>query len=412
MKEVQENQEKEKMMKLIYEVQDHFINDSKDSKLMVKLHTDYENEATKQEILKAARREFSLRKVSEEQMELYIHMFEEYMWRYYVIEPLINDDNITDINLYNEEHVTVLTGDNKRYVTDVKFHDRNDYLRFIRVTALKNEVNLSHINAQQVFVDATSNEKYKMRIDISTELINCSGSPYMHIRKNPKQKYQTEDLVHMGTMSEAEMDYIIQRFNEGTGMLIVGEGNSGKSTLLNALLDKADHNKKILVTQESDGELFTDPNKDGHPDILFQHLIQNRGEGGVNYLLGDLIEKGLVSDFNMFIIGEVKDNLSASKLLNASFTGAQAVTTLHGPDEFAGIEKMADYVCQGTGYRYAEALKLLRTFETIVFMKKRKLAGIAEIKGWDYKNERLLIEPADIMKGNLSDFLLTVEGWR
>ena len=78
----------------------------------------------------------------------------------------------------------------------------------------------------------------------------------------------------------------------------------------------------------------------------------------------------------MFIIGEVKDNLSASKLLNASFTGAQAVTTLHGPDEFAGIEKMADYVCQGTGYRYAEALKLLRTFETIVFMKKRKLAGI------------------------------------
>ena len=65
----------------------------------------------------------------------------------------------------------------------------------------------------------------------------------------------------------------------------------GKSTLLNALLDKADHNKKILVTQESDGELFTDSKNGGHPDILFQHLIQNRGEGGVNYLLGDLIER-------------------------------------------------------------------------------------------------------------------------
>ena len=142
MQEVQENQEKEKMMELIYEVQDHFINDFKDSKLMVKLHTDYENEITKQEILKAARREFSLRKVADKQMELYIHAFEEYMWRYYVIEPLINNDTITDINLYNEEHVTVLTKDNKRYVTDVKFHDRNDYLRFIRVTALKNEVKI------------------------------------------------------------------------------------------------------------------------------------------------------------------------------------------------------------------------------------------------------------------------------
>lgn len=114
------------------------------------------------------------------------------------------------------------------------------------------------LKAQQVFVDGTSNEKYKLRIDISTEFLNCSKVPYMHIRKNPKTKYQTEDLVRMGVMSEEEMDFIIERFNHGSGMLIVGEGNSGKSTLLNALLDKANHNKKILVAQESDGELFTD----------------------------------------------------------------------------------------------------------------------------------------------------------
>lgn len=393
-------------MNYIYEVQDHFINDPKDSKLMIKLHTDYNNDAVKKEILKIARNEFMLRKVRKEEIDDYVSTFETYMWKYYIIEPLLQNPEITDINLYNENHVTILTGDNKRNVSDVKFQDRKDYERFIRVTALKNEVNLSNVNAQQVFVDSTSNEKYKLRIDISTEFLNCSGIPYMHIRKNPKTKYQTEDLVRMGVMSEEEMDFIIERFNHGSGMLIVGEGNSGKSTLLNALLDKANHNKKILVAQESDGELFTDYENGGHPDILFQHLVKNNGEGSIQYNLGALIEKGLVSDFNMFIIGEIKDGDAAAMLLNASFTGAQAVATLHGPNEISGIEKAADYICQGSRYQYKEALKYLRTFETIIFMKKRKLGGIATIQGWNAGKEELIIKSVQIRPKRLKDYLI------
>lgn len=393
-------------MNYIYEVQDHFINDPKDSKLMIKLHTDYNNDMIKQEILKIAKNEFILRKVRKEDLDDYVSAFETYMWKYYIIEPLLQNPEITDINLYNENHVTILTGDNQRSVSDVKFHDRKDYERFIRVTALKNEVNLSNVNAQQVFVDGTSNEKYKLRIDISTEFLNCSKVPYMHIRKNPKTKYQTEDLVRMSVMSEEEMNFIIERFNNGSGMLIVGEGNSGKSTLLNALLDKANRNKKILVAQESDGELFSNYENGGHPDILFQHLVKNNGEGSIQYKLGDLIEKGLVSDFNMFVIGEIKDGDAAAMLLNASFTGAQAVATLHGPDEIAGIEKAADYICQGSRYKYKEALKYLRTFETIVFMKKRKLGGIASIQGWDARKEELIIKQVQIRPKKLKDYLI------
>lgn len=124
-------------MNYIYEVQDHFINDPKDSKLMIKLHTDYNNDAVKKEILKIARNEFMLRKVRKEEIDDYVSTFETYMWKYYIIEPLLQNPEITDINLYNENHVTILTGDNKRNVSDVKFQDRKDYERFIRVTALK-----------------------------------------------------------------------------------------------------------------------------------------------------------------------------------------------------------------------------------------------------------------------------------
>ena len=194
------------------------------------------------------------------------------------------------------------------------------------------------------------------------------------------------------------MAYCIERFNNGSGFLIVGQGNSGKSTLLNALLDKLSHDKKALVTQESDGELSTDPKNGGHPDMLFQKLVITGVEGGVEYELGDLVEKGLVSDFNMMVIGEIKEAKSAAKLLNASFSGTQAAATVHGPDEISGIEKLADYVHQGTGYSMDECLKMLRTFETVVFMENRKLGGIATIKGWDNEKKQLIIEKVEFYK--------------
>lgn len=387
-------------MQYIYEVQEHFITNTKDAKLLVKLHTNYNNDSVKNEILKIAQNEFLLRKVKHDEMEAYLNAFETYMWKYYKIEPLLESDEYTDIALYAYDHVTVRTVDNQRIVTDIRFEDEKDFDRFIRVTALKNEVQLSAVNALKVFVDTTSNDKYKLRIDISTEFVNCSGNKYMHIRKNPKEKYQTEDLVTMGVMSQEEMDYIVDRFNNGSGLLISGQGNSGKSTLFNALLDKLSHDKKALIVQESDGELFTDPNNGGHPDILFQKLVMAGAEGGVEYGLGDLVEKGLVSDFNLIGIGEIKDAKAAAKLLNASFTGHQVVTTCHGPDEFAAIEKLADYLHQGTGYSINECLKMLRTFETIIFMKNRKLGGISHIKGWDNEKKQLIIEPVTFHNAN------------
>ena len=57
-------------------------------------------------------------------------------------------------------------------------------------------------------------------------------------------------------------------------------------------------------------------------------------------------------------------------------------------------------------YQYKEALKYLRTFETIIFMKKRKLGGIATIQGWDAGKEELIIKSVQIRPKRLKDYLI------
>lgn len=399
--------EQEKNIQIIRDVQEYFIVTPDKAKLITQLHSNKNHvDEVKKKIMDAAREQFRIRGIVDaEQMQKICREFEEYMWGYSVIRPLLDDKRITDIATYAKDHITVKTVDGKRYSMDkIRFPTEKDYKSFIHVIALRNEVNLSSINAQQVFTDNNGHPDFKLRIDISTELVNSSGMPYMHIRKSPKSKYSTEDLVEMGAFSSEQMNYLINRFNYGQGMLIIGENNSAKTTLLNALLDKMHRNNKMLISQETD-ELYTN-----HPDALFQHLVKKNGEGGVSYSLGDLIEKGLVSDINMFIIGEIKEGSSAASLLKGSFTGGQVATTVHGPSLRGGIEKLGDYVMEETRYTFEETMRFLRTFETLVFMKDRKCIDIGKVTGWNAKKKQLDIEtihfPEERKSYELSDFCM------
>ena len=66
-----------------------------------------------------------------ETIEDELEKLEKYIWGYYVIEDLINDDNISDIKIYSEDNVRIkMFG--KRFSGNVKFRDANDYRRFRR----------------------------------------------------------------------------------------------------------------------------------------------------------------------------------------------------------------------------------------------------------------------------------------
>lgn len=299
-----------------------------------------------------------------------------------VLEPLINDKSISDIKVISPYKIRVKRY-GRRLTSNLHFRSDEDYWRFLEGIAIRNHTDLSPYNAIQNFTDKTSNKNCIMRFNICTPLVNSVPYPYLHIRKINKEKYTIEQLINEGMLDIKTASYLLDKVKNGRGMLFTGKGASGKTTLMNTLLDYIPFNNSGLVIQENE-ELFTKV----HPDLMFQHIVTSRKQGQLQYDLKDLARNGLLTDLDYFIIGEIKGG-EALYFLNAAYTGHKCMASCHGASATQAMNKLADYVKYESDYSKEDALKMLQSLEVIVFMKNFKVAEIAEVIGWDDEKKDL-----------------------
>lgn len=300
----------------------------------------------------------------------------------YIIEPLINDERISDIMVLSPDNVRVKVGGD-RFSTNIKFMGAEDYLSFIYRLAVRNHLDIQN-NAINVFSDTTSNKNFRMRFNITTPYINSSEFPYLHVRKIAKHKKDIGKLMQEGMLDQTIADYLVDRARNSSGMIFCGKGASGKTTLMNALLDCIPFNRSGLVIQESE-ELFSNV----HPHLMFEHVTSNASRGMPQYDLKDLARNGLLTDLDYFVIGEVK-GAEAKYFINAADTGHQCWCSVHSPSSLDAIEKLADYVMYETSYSKDDATYMLKALDTIVFMKYYKVCEISKIVGWDHEKKSLI----------------------
>lgn len=307
--------------------------------------------------------------------------FASFIWSYDIIDELIEDPDISDIKCYCWDHVRVKRL-GVREDSTVKFRNDKHYSKFIEHVAIKNKISISDQNAAQNFVDKKSSPDAILRFNITTAFINSSGKPVLHIRKIPKQKLTEEQLIEFGFFDKKTSEYLKERARSAGGMLFAGKGGSGKTTCMNYLIDFVPKDNSGLVIQENE-EMFSE-----HPDMAFEHTVQNRGEGKIEYTLGDLARNGLLTDIDYFIIGEIKGG-EALYLLNAVYTGAKGWASVHGASATEAMKKLVDYIKYNSDYSQEEALQMLLHLDTVIFMENFSVKEITEVTGYDEKSGNL-----------------------
>lgn len=330
----------------------------------------------KSELMLAADAYLRTRGVSAESRKRLIDHFSRFIWGYYILEEVINDKDISDIKVLSENNVRIKRK-GRRMNADIRFPSKSDYKRFISMVAVKNKTNLSDVNAIQSFTDKESNSNFILRFNIATDFVNSCDVPYLHIRKIPKKKYTIKNLIELNMLDEKTADYLINAASNSSGILFTGKGASGKTTLMNVLLDYIPHDKSGLVIQENE-ELFSN----SHPDMMFQHIVSTHGEGKIQYDLKDLGRNGLLTDLDYFIIGEIKGG-EALYLLNASYTGHRCWASVHGMSSTEAFNKLADYVKYESDYSLTDIKRMLIGIKTIVYMKDFKVCEISEVRGME-----------------------------
>ncbi len=304
------------------------------------------------------------------------------LFQLYIIQDLIDDPDITDIKITSWDCIRCrIRG--KAYLTNVTFASEADYRRFVEALAIKNRIDDHFPN--QFFTDK-HDKNYNLRITLIAPYITFNNQPNLVISKVSLIKKDTDRLIEDGMMTPVVRDYIVDKVGHGSA-LIVGGPRSGKTTLLNALLEEAyEQSTEIMVIQDH-AEVFAN-----RPGVIVENTVGDSVVGFKPVNLEELAQKALVSDVNVFVIGETK-GAEMCYICDLANSDCRTITTLHANSEEEAIDKAAGFCLRGVAKTHDQAMRMLLPFKIIIFLKEYKIEKISEIVCYNENTERMVLRP-------------------
>ena len=180
------------------------------------------------------------------------------------------------------------------------------------------------------FVDASLSDGSRLHVAIP-DITKSSWS--VNIRKFPKRVWRLSDLEDRGVLTSKESQRLAQHVHSGKNVLVSGATQSGKTTVLCALLAESSPSTR-LVTVEETFEIRT-----LHADWVAMQTRQSNLEGKGEVTLRRLVKESLRMRPDLLVVGEVREAESLD-LLIAMNSGIPGMCTIHANSASEAIEKL------------------------------------------------------------------------
>jgi pilus assembly protein CpaF len=246
------------------------------------------------------------------------------------LEKLLADDTITEI-MVNGPHDVWVERAGRLYQVPVKFHDVSHLRRIInKIVAQIGR----RIDESSPMVDARLPDG--SRVNAVIPPLSLSG-PLVTIRKFGERRLDLDDMIRIGTLSEATVDFLTRCIRAELNILISGGTGSGKTTLLNALSTAVPDDQRIITIEDA-AEL-----KLNQRHVLRLESRPSNIEGEGEIAIRELVRNSLRMRPDRIIVGEVR-GAEALDMLQAMNTGHDgSLCTVHSNstrDSLARIETM------------------------------------------------------------------------
>ena len=206
------------------------------------------------------------------------------------------------------------------------------------------------------------------------ELPDVVPAPDFNIRKHPKKVLSLDDYVKQGTMTTRQKAIIMTAIQQKKNIIAAGGTKSGKTTLLNAILQEISKLPDRVILIEDAPELRCTA-KDHvslrtMPNVTMDHLLRAT----------------LRKTPDRIVVGEVRGG-EALSLLDAWSTGHRGgCSTVHSNsamDTLIRLENMTSRVA-----RNPQQFTISRAVDIIVYLKyehlKRRIEEIISVESYDY----------------------------
>ena len=309
-------------------------------------------------------------------------------WHYDILKPLICDDgSISDIACHDWDNVWIMIR-GKWVESPVHFRSPDHYRRFFEHVCYMNNVTMNEVNAADNRSDINTCPDFRLRLNFIHKSINTNASNVFSIRKTSTTKKTLEKLSEPeeGMITKEMIPIIKKHLEEATGILIVGQGGSGKTTFLNAIFEELPLEWKYLIVQENE-EVFSYT----HKNTDFLKTVKSKTGYGAEHDLRELGRNALLMSIKCCIVGETKGEEAVS-LLNSILNGTLGITTLHTDSSRKGPQKMANYIMFASDYSMEQCLEMLTVMNKVFYLKDYRLREITTVKDFDMQTKSLIMD--------------------
>jgi Flp pilus assembly CpaF family ATPase len=157
-----------------------------------------------------------------------------------------------------------------------------------------------------------------------------SRRPYLALRVHRLVDVTLDQLTQLGTLTGPVAQFLRAALRARRNLVVCGEVNTGKTTLVRALANELDPDERI-ITLESDFELFLDDPqlRHRHHDVVAWEARRPNSEGAGEVHLQDLVPASLRMNPDRVIVGEARQG-ELAPMLEVMYSGARgSMCTLH-----------------------------------------------------------------------------------
>jgi pilus assembly protein CpaF len=238
------------------------------------------------------------------------------MTGYGPIQPLLDDPDVTEVMVNGPKKIYV---ERKGQLTrsEVAFDDDAHVMRVIERIILPLG---RRVDADSPTVDARLPDG--SRVNAVVRPVALDG-PSITIRKFPKERLSTEQLVSFGTITPNMAEFLRACVLGRLNIVISGGTGSGKTTLLNVLSSFIPENERILTIEDA-AELQLQQDH-----VLRLETKTRNVDGSGETTVRDLVRNSLRMRPDRIVVGECRGG-EALDMLQAMNTGHDgSLTTLH-----------------------------------------------------------------------------------
>lgn len=291
------------------------------------------------------------------------------------LHSLLNNEDITEIlcnghdTIYYEQ-----SGEIKKH--NDGFFSEHNYQSFIQRMLLETG---QQINLEKPFTDGKWGS---FRLHIIESPLSYKTT-FISLRRKAKETWTLKKLKELDSITEEEQSLLQNLIKSKKNILVIGPTNSGKTSLLNALLQEIPETDRVLCIEDTD-ELSAPNALSGK--LLTRHDPQKQL---ANYSQTDLLKQSLRMRPDRLVLGEIRSDEAKDFLMMLSTGHQGCMASLHADQAHQALWRL-EMLIQMAAPQWSSASiqKLISLSLNYIILikkkdKKREIHSIHEIKTYE-----------------------------